>query len=483
MFDDVLKFFRVPDLSQECTMFLMTSSFFMKDEYTEPLSDTMSWEEMYLYSYRLLADVSVPDGSRLVIKAHPNTKISPAGVSSGFVNAAYIPGYIPSDILKFVKMNIRLGVSPGSNSISTMDIPDKLTLPRSYFKYAEMIEQIPVLNALASYVGCNGINVSKYVPSELIGSFEKIFGGTEIRNGELIYYNSDAKYAVSKASKSHFVLRLGTIYDFDPDSIPAGEVIMIRRELIGRNSVFNPEPVFFLYTHEGISLKEFSFRSFRIHSNTVLSASWISVYELKTIDRNRDRTAYYASLGNTWALMSMSKRYYSGGKVPKDIPKAAEFMRRASEDPCSFKPRRELVKMLWKEGLDDALLYETLSSFPANSSFSMFYIGRMYRSGRYLEKNPSKAAEFLRIAYRRKVKGSAKELYDALIQIQTPESYAEAFAVAESSRDEDPDMLARLGSSIYYGRGTEENKAMGRELIEKAASSDSKWAQKLLSSL
>jgi TPR repeat protein len=158
-------------------------------------------------------------------------------------------------------------------------------------------------------------------------------------------------------------------------------------------------------------------------------------------------------------------------------------MRRASEDPCSFKPRRELVKMLWKEGLDDALLYETLSSFPANSTFSMFYIGRMYRSGRYLEKNLSKAAELLRIAYRRKVKGSAKELYDALIQIQTPESYAEAFAVAESSRDEDPDMLARLGSSIYYGRGTEENKAMGRELIEKAASSDSKWAQKLLSSL
>ena len=62
-------------------------------------------------------------------------------------------------------------------------------------------------------------------------------------------------------------------------------------------------------------------------------------------------------------------------------------------------------------------------------------------------------------------------------------SDAEAFAVAESSGDEDPDMLARLGSSIYYGRGTEENKARGKELVEKAASSDSKWAQKLLSSL
>ncbi|MBR4180560.1 MAG: sel1 repeat family protein [Candidatus Methanomethylophilaceae archaeon] len=484
-FQQVANFFKVPPVDGPCTFMLMTSSFFLKDEYASKFKETMSWEEMYLYPYRVLADHLTVKGTRLVIKAHPNTRISRGAMESYFPGEAYIPGYVPSDILRFIDFDIRMGMSPGSNSISTMDIRNKVTLPRSYFKCFELLDWVPVLSELSEHMGLLGMDITKYAPKEVVDGLEIIFKDVNIRNGELKLISSLSKCSPKDLESKKLMVRLGTADEFDMSELPEGDLVYIRRELLDRCSVFDPEPVYFLLINTGGRSIDFSYRFFGKYTRTVVESSWRSRYELSRDSKNHesDRTVRYANLGNTLSLMKLSKMYYSGSNgFEKDAGKAIALMREAAEDPCTVKPGRELVRILWKEGTDDELMLSTLRSLKNDAGFSNYYIGRMYRTGRGLEKDPERSVSCLRKAYDCGIKGASKEFFDAIWQAENP-LYDKEHEVATSSAEEDPEMTARLGSMLYYGRGVGEDREKGASMLKEAARNGVKWAQKEVAKL
>ena len=485
-FQLVANFFKVPPVDGPSTFLLMTSSFFLKDEYTSKFKETMSWEEMYLYPYRILADSLTVKGTRLVIKAHPNTRISRSAMESYFPGEAYIPGYVPSDILRFIDFDIKMGMSPGSNSISTMDIDNKITLPRSYFKCFELLTWVPILSELSEHMGLLGVDITKYAPKEVVDALEVIFKDVNIRNGELKLVSSLSKCSPKDLESKKLMIRLGTVDEFDMGGLPEGDLLYIRRELLDRCSVFDPEPVYFLVTNTGGRSIDFSYRFFGKYTRTVVESSWRSKYELVRDANNyeNDKTVRYANLGNTLSLMKLSKLFYSGSSgFEKDAEKAIALMKEAAEDPCTIKPSRELVKILWKEGTDDEMMLSTLRSLKNDAGFSNYYIGRMYRTGRGLEKDVERSVSCLRKAYDCGIKGASKEFFDAIWAADNPLYDKELYDIVTSSTEEDPEMTARLGSMYYCGRGIKENREKGASILKETAKDGVKWAQREVAKL
>ncbi|MCQ2069986.1 MAG: hypothetical protein MJZ68_02530 [archaeon] len=454
----VFDFFRIPEFDgSECVLLLLTSSFFLTEKYVSAHEDTMTWEEMYLLPYRLLLD-RIPIGDRrLIIKAHPNTRISPVSLSVLFPGVVYIPGYVPSDILKFVDMNIGLGISPGSNSISTMSIERSYTLPRLYFGNLDMFRELPFMVDLSKKLGFDGLDLNPCMQTDLIVSLEELVG---VRlSGTLSSLTVLPSLGKMRNLKGPALVRLGDLSEL-PDEIPEGQIFEIGWEMSEHTAVYLPGPVYYLLTGVDRDMVEYAFRSYGRYTATVLDAKCVSRHQVewtKVRPVSSDALLRMSLEGNTVSQGKLAGELYRGENRAKDVDAALFWMENATKDDRTTKMRKTLVKMLWSEGKDLELMVSMLNVIP-DEDFCSFYLGRAYRMGKGVEKDLDKALVCMRTAYRNHVKGSAKELFEILWRIETPETDNELREMVDNGlKWDEPGFLARRGKMRLYGRAVEKD--------------------------
>jgi TPR repeat protein len=118
-----------------------------------------------------------------------------------------------------------------------------------------------------------------------------------------------------------------------------------------------------------------------------------------------------------------------------------------------------------------------------DAGFSNYYIGRMYRTGRGLEKDVERSVSCLRKAYDYGIKGASKEFFDAIWAADNPLYDKELYDIVTSLTEDDPEMTARLGSMYYCGRGIKENREKGASILKETAKDGVKWAQREVAKL
>ncbi len=106
-----------------------------------------------------------------------------------------------------------------------------------------------------------------------------------------------------------------------------------------------------------------------------------------------------AKSGNPGMQRFVSKIYCDGRGVPKDLDKAAEWMRKAAEKDHRWS--NELFDILWKIGTQESFaeMIDIASNLAEEGNAgAMGRLGRAYRDGKGVQKDVEKAAEWMRKA-------------------------------------------------------------------------------------
>lgn len=188
----------------------------------------------------------------------------------------------------------------------------------------------------------------------------------------------------------------------------------------------------------------------------------------------------FSNNGDSYAMGQLGTYYFSKPNVADHIM-AAELLKKALNKDRIWACK--LIDCLWKIGTPEANC-EAASIAKQYAAFgdggSIGRLGRAYRDGKGVEKNLSLAAEFMRRASKKKVLWAYNELFDILWEIGTPETYAEAFNVANNfSKTGNSGALGRLGRAYRDGKGVEVDLLKAQELLEQACLSNPRWNKDL----
>ena len=186
--------------------------------------------------------------------------------------------------------------------------------------------------------------------------------------------------------------------------------------------------------------------------------------------------------GNYSASRQLSRAYYQGRGVSKNIPKALELMRLAVSKNVWWS-HLELYDMLFDQGtIEDYdemvhLLDRPLEKYTGHNLGSVYgRLARAHREGKGVERDLDKAAEWMRKAVEKNIRWS-NELLDILWRIDTPESLEEMIAVANTAIDSGNYSASRQLSRAYYqGRGVSKNIPKALELMRLAVSKNVWWS-------
>ncbi|MCB5266468.1 MAG: hypothetical protein LHW41_09590, partial [Candidatus Cloacimonetes bacterium] len=172
--------------------------------------------------------------------------------------------------------------------------------------------------------------------------------------------------------------------------------------------------------------------------------------------------------------------YRDGKGVPRDLDKAAEWMRKASDKNVGW-AKNELFDILWRIGTPEAheeMISVATAFAEAGDGNAMGRLGRAYRDGKGVPRDLDKAAEWMRKASDKNVGWAKNELFDILWKINTPESHKEMISVAKVFAEAgDGGAMGRLGRAYRDGRGVEQDLDKAAEWMRKAADKNVKWAK------
>jgi FkbH-like protein len=186
-----------------------------------------------------------------------------------------------------------------------------------------------------------------------------------------------------------------------------------------------------------------------------------------------------AESGNSNLQGRMGRAYCDGRGVPKDLNKAAEWMRKAYENNLRW-AGWELFDILWRINTPDSLKEMISMAEPKAAEGIREYEARMaraYREGRGVPKDLKKAADLMRSAYGKGVVWAGWELCETLWRINTPETDAEMVSIAGPQAEKgNREYEARMARAYRDGRGVPQDRQKAAELYRSAESKGLRWA-------
>ena len=190
--------------------------------------------------------------------------------------------------------------------------------------------------------------------------------------------------------------------------------------------------------------------------------------------------------GGTPAYRHISRAYYTGDRVPIDIYKSAEWMRKAAEMGDS-RSKNELFDILWSMNTPESFaemipLAERHAA--EGDGEAMMRLGRAYRDGKGVPKDLDKAAEWMRKAVDAHIAWAKNELFDILWSMNTPESFAEMIPLIKGHADTgDGNAMGRLGRAYRDGKGVPKDLDKAAEWMRKAVDAGVTWAPRELTTI
>ncbi len=134
-----------------------------------------------------------------------------------------------------------------------------------------------------------------------------------------------------------------------------------------------------------------------------------------------------------------------------------------------------LVKTNDSECLKEA--YEICAQLSkSGNAGAMGRLARMYRDGKYVERDYDEAIKWMQAAAEKKLAWAPAELFDLLWTIDTPESDAHMIKAINKYGDEtDYAIIGRLALAYFEGRGVKKNVAKSLTLMETACAKNNYW--------
>ncbi|MBR4227363.1 MAG: glycosyltransferase [Candidatus Methanomethylophilaceae archaeon] len=200
-----------------------------------------------------------------------------------------------------------------------------------------------------------------------------------------------------------------------------------------------------------------------------------------------------AEEGDGYSMNLLGRAYRDGIAVPKDLNKAAEWMRRASAAGIGWADG-ELLEILWKIDTPEStseMIYLASRLEKDGNSRAMGILGRSYLYGRGVQKDTFKARKLLEAAFEggigwakaelETLKAQMADLDDGLKEMKTlwkSKRYDELFARSKGLADlGDPRAMGYLARLYRDGNGVEADPEAAEAWMRKSASGGVSWAQ------
>jgi len=204
---------------------------------------------------------------------------------------------------------------------------------------------------------------------------------------------------------------------------------------------------------------------------------------LKTMFRFAEKES---NMSDPYIRAGLARAYREGRGVEKDLQKAADLMKSSFKGGPSF-AKGDYVDILLEMNTPEAdrTAFEFAHAAKGRARrFMNLREARMYRDGRYVDKDLYKAAEYMRKAVEGDVKEAPIELMDILWEMNTPEADSEMVAIARSrAKEGSGNAMARLGRAYRDGRGVEKDIETAKGWYQKAVKKRISWAEEELKEL
>lgn len=187
-----------------------------------------------------------------------------------------------------------------------------------------------------------------------------------------------------------------------------------------------------------------------------------------------------AEAGNTKAMLQLASRYLTGEDyTPVSIEKAVTWFTRASEagEPTAAYVLGEIFAKQGNTVISDRSyeraykLYTERVEADAQDAVSLYWLGYMEQNGIGVERNTSSALAKLEKSAALGSSWAATQLFKTYINgIDTDKDEAKAFTYARRLADENEDgmMSYVVASALIFGRGVEQDPALGEQYLDKA---------------
>jgi len=206
------------------------------------------------------------------------------------------------------------------------------------------------------------------------------------------------------------------------------------------------------------------------------------LWGMKTPEADEQAFEYaFKNKDNRQMTARLARAYFNGRGVEKDLPLAAELMESAIPEGPQW-AQWEYFDILWAMGGRDDEMIEFARPVAENGDKEMQgRMGRAYRDGRGVDKDPETAIEWMRKASDQHLAWATNELFDMLWDTGESGCFEEMIDVitplAESGNG---NAMRRLSHAYRDGKGVEQDLAQARLWLERAAEKNNKWAQKEL---
>ena len=182
----------------------------------------------------------------------------------------------------------------------------------------------------------------------------------------------------------------------------------------------------------------------------------------------------------TPTYLRLARMYRDGKGTKKDVDKAIEFMRIASNNGNRW-AKNELFDMLWKRNGEEDLKEAYEVAFKHSSDGDAGANGRLaraYRDGKGVSEDLDKAIRHMRIAAGKDIKWAKNELFDMLWQRNGEEDLKEAYdTIFDYSKGGDGSVLGRLARAYRDGKGVKKDTGKAIQLMRQAMDKNVKWAK------
>ena len=505
---ELASFFEISteDCGKRNTILFTTSNFFLHTTgLYEKYRGIMGRGETFLYPYRILLDYLFEGSPEdLIIKTHPNTIIAKKLKDEYFPGVMYLPGYVPSELLKLFDLKISTTISPGSNAALTYEADRTIALPRSYFDHFESLHSLSLSLCLSKYLEMKKVFVDTNMPESLSKPLLSQISSKNMHNlvADIKYADcivldmtgmcpEDIEKSVETRNTRKCLIAFGKGTEFSK-IYDGASVIKIEKERKSSRSVCDIEDEYiYIFANKKLcnKLKSFCGTKNLNYSDMILRYHTIETYEAFRRVPNRsndlDRIFEAAEKGNALSQYNLYLMYKTGKGVEKSDDNAIGWLRRS----CIVNKERRLeyCDALMKRDMPG----DTGVAFLLNKELSeegnpdaMIRLSGMYRDGKGVDKDIDRAIEWMAKVADEDIGWAKNELVDLLLKRGTGSDIEEAFGIcSQSAATGDVGAMGRLGRMYRDGKGVDKDIDRAIEWMTKAADRGIAWAKNELSNM
>jgi len=448
----IREFFGIPDLGgREYDVLFLNGPHFAKAFY-DRYRDVSTYEEAFMYPYRVLLDYLPITIANLAIKTHPKISIRAVMMEKMFLETLYIAGYIPSELFSLYNMKIKFSISAGSTSQFSITADKKIALPRSYLLDSnfENMNKIMAVIYLSDHLGLDNVYFSREIPTILTSYFSEIFHksmtSTEKTKNVTVRYHANQLDVFGDCKNRQdinvFCMSQDVLDYFGKDNL---FLLSIKKEQIDDGSIPNLSDEYLLIETKNEKylklIETYGKNIFMKYSGVMITHDIARPTDFDYHDDNvvdKNSVEFLAENGNLACQRILAIRYYRTKDV-KLLKKAADYLRNVMNTGRVRESKNALVGVLMKINTEESLkeAYEVASLYAGKGdAVAMVMLARMYRDGKHVRTDLNEAAKWMRSAVEKSGSWSG-ELIGVLMKINTEESLKEAYEVA----------------SLYAGKG------------------------------